>query len=68
MDIIENCFILAFIFNYPAKLPTLVRISSIFTNLKWITYGLVIAVFLLLLVIIVFKATIFKMRKWGKEI
>lgn len=67
MDIIENCFILALIFNYPVRLPILVRISSIFTNLKWISFALTIAVFVLLLVIIIWKNIIVK-KKWSKEI
>jgi hypothetical protein len=68
MDIIENCFILGFIFNYPVRVPALVRISSVFTNLKWVTYGLIIALLILLLLIIMFKATIFTIRKWSEEI
>jgi hypothetical protein len=44
LDILENCFILLMLFNYPTKFLVIVCISSVVTILKWIIYGVVIAI------------------------
>lgn len=41
-DMMENCFILSIIFQYPARLIGLVTIASTITVIKWVVYGVVI--------------------------
>lgn len=43
LDMIENCFILTIIFNYPVQMSVVVEIASFFTILKLVIYKLIIA-------------------------
>lgn len=44
LDILENCFILVMLNNYPIQLPIIIAISCMITILKWIIYSAIIAV------------------------
>jgi hypothetical protein len=40
-DVVENCFLLSIIFQYPARLAGLINIASTLTVIKWVVYGAV---------------------------
>ncbi|MCX7709142.1 MAG: hypothetical protein N2484_04765 [Clostridia bacterium] len=56
MDAIENCLLLLVIFNYPVKLPIIVAISSMATILKWVSLVAILALIVILMIRIAWKA------------